>query len=143
MSATIAPIERFMRSVLVVIRPDQTLMEALRLMRLHSIRHLPVVDRGTLVGILSQRDIHLLETLGDVDLAHDLVEEAMVKDVYTVEKDEPIDRVATHMADRRIGTAVIAHGERLLGLFTTTDALRALAAYAIAPTVPGGDEDLE
>jgi acetoin utilization protein AcuB len=143
MPATIAPIERFMSSVLVVIAPEQPLLEALRLMRLHSIRHLPVVKGGALVGILSQRDIHLLETLGDVDPARALVEEAMVRDVYTVEPDAPIDRVATQMADRRVGTAVVAHGSKLLGLFTTTDALRALAVYAIAPTIPGGDEDLD
>lgn len=143
MPATIAPIQRFMSSVLVVIAPEQPLLEALRLMRLHSIRHLPVVKSGALVGILSQRDIHLLETLGDVDPARALVEEAMVRDVYTVEPDAPIDRVATQMADRRVGTAVVAHGSKLLGLFTTTDALRALAAYAIAPTIPGGDEDLD
>ncbi|MBI5362954.1 MAG: CBS domain-containing protein [Planctomycetes bacterium] len=143
MRATVAPIERFMSSVLVVIAPEQPLLEAARLMRLHSIRHLPVVQKGKLVGILSQRDVHLLETLDDVDPARVLVEEAMVRDLYTVEPDEPIDHVASQMAERRIGTAVVAHGPKLLGLFTTTDALRALAAYAIAGEVPGGDEAME
>ena len=41
------------------IRPEQTLAEAHRLMRKHRIRHLPVVDRGKLVGIVSQRDLML------------------------------------------------------------------------------------
>lgn len=143
MRTTVAPIERFMSSVLVVIAPEQPLLEAARLMRLHSIRHLPVVQKGKLVGILSQRDVHLLETLDDVDPARVLVEEAMVRDLYTVEPDEPVDRVASQMAERRIGTAVVAHGQKLLGLFTTTDALRSLAAYAIAGDVPGGDEAME
>lgn len=137
MALHVAPIERFMSTVLVVIAPEQPLMEAARLMRLHSIRHLPVVRKGRLVGILSQRDVHLLETLQDVDPARVLVEEAMVRDVFTVEPDEPIDRVASGMAERRIGTAVVAHGDKLLGLFTTTDALRALAAFAIDQGVPG------
>ena len=137
MPAHAAPIERFMSTVLVVIAPEQPLMEAARLMRLHSIRHLPVVRKGRLVGILSQRDVHLLETLQDVDPARVLLEEAMVHELYSVEPDEPVDRVATEMANRRIGTAVVSHGDKLLGLFTTTDALRALAAFAVDADVPG------
>ncbi|MBK7877731.1 MAG: CBS domain-containing protein [Planctomycetes bacterium] len=137
MPTQVAPIERFMSTVLVVIAPEQPLMEAARLMRLHAIRHLPVVKKGRLVGILSQRDVHLLETLQDVDPARVLVEEAMVREVYTVEPEEPIDRVALGMAERRIGTAVVAHGDKLLGLFTTTDALRALAAYAVDQGILG------
>lgn len=137
MARPAAPIERFMTNVLVVVAPKQPLAEAARLMRLHGIRHLPVIQQGKLVGILSQRDVHLLETLRDVEPGNVLVEEAMVRDLYTVEPDEPIDRVAQHMADRRIGTAVVAHGDRLLGLFTTTDALCALAAFALDPGVPG------
>lgn len=45
-------------------------------MRAHGIRHLPVLERGRLVGLVSQRDLHLLETLRDVDPAHGTVEEA-------------------------------------------------------------------
>lgn len=126
------PIERYMSSVLVVVGPKQPIAEAARLMRLHEIRHLPVVDRGRTVGVISQRDVYLLETLKDVDPARVLVEEAMTREMYTVAPDERVDVVAREMAERKIGSAFVARGEPLLGLFTTTDALRALAALVIA-----------
>jgi acetoin utilization protein AcuB len=129
------PIEHYMSSVLVVVGPKQPIAEASRLMRLHEIRHLPVVDRGRTVGVISQRDVYLLETLEDVDPARVLVEEAMTREMYTVVPDERVDVVAREMADRKIGSAVVARGEQLLGLFTTTDALRALAALVIAAEV--------
>jgi acetoin utilization protein AcuB len=125
------PVENYMSSVLVVIDPNQPISEASRLMRLHDIRHLPVVAHGKVVGMLSQRDVYLIETLQDVDPARVLVEEAMTADPYEVEPEEPIHVVAREMADRRIGSAVIAHNGRLLGLFTTSDALLALSALVV------------
>lgn len=126
------PIEHYMSSVLVVVGPKQPIAEASRLMRLHEIRHLPVVDRGRTSGVISQRDVYLLETLQDVDPTRALVEEAMTREMYTVEPEDRVDVVAREMADRKIGSAIVARGEQLVGLFTTTDALRALAALVIA-----------
>lgn len=100
------PVENYMSSVLIVIDPKDTIAEAARRMRLHTIRHLPVVSKGRVVGILSQRDVYLIETLKDVDPARVLVEEAMTREIYTVEPDEPIHAVAKEMADRRIGSAI-------------------------------------
>ena len=124
-----------MSSVLVVVGPKQPIAEASRLMRLHEIRHLPVVDRGRTIGVISQRDVYLLETLQDVDPTRVLVEEAMTREMYTVGPDERVDVVAREMAARKIGSAVVARGAQLLGLFTTTDALRALGALVIAAEV--------
>lgn len=139
MNHAVPPIERFMSNVLVVIGPKQPLSEATRLMRTHHVRHLPVVDKGKLLGIVSQRDVHLIETLDGVDPKRVLVEEAMTLEVFSVEPDEPVDRVARAMAEKRIGSAVVSHGERLLGLFTTVDALRALAAAYANSHVLGED----
>lgn len=136
MSHTAIPIEHYMSSVLVQIEPERMIAEASRLMRLHSIRHLPVVSKGKVVGVLSQRDVYLIETLKDVDAARVAVEEAMVREVFTVDPEEPVYRVAMEMAERKIGSAVVAHNGKLLGLFTTTDALRALAALVVGSTVP-------
>lgn len=122
------PIENYMSSVLVVIDLLQPIAEASRLMRLHRIRHLPVTKDHTVVGILTQRDVYLVETLEDVDPARVLVAEAMISNPFLVEPEEPIDVVAREMAERRIGSAVVAHNGRLLGLFTAADASLALAA---------------
>ena len=136
MSHLMLPIEHYMSSVLVVIDPHQTIAEASRLMRLHSIRHLPVVDKSSVVGLLSQRDVYLIETRKDVDERRVTVDEAMTTELYTVEPDEPLNAVVRTMADKKLGAAVVTHGGKLKGLFTTTDALRALAVIVVDAEVP-------
>src|SRR5262245_34199119 len=121
-------VERYMSSVIILVGPRQTLAEASRLMRLHSIRHLPVVARSKVVRLLNQRDVYLIGTPRVVDPAAGTVEEARTGEAYTVEPEERIDLVANEMAERKIGSAVVARGDQLLGLFTTSDALHALAA---------------
>lgn len=122
-------IENFMSTVLVVVEPGRTLAEAARLMRSHDIRHLPVVDRGRVVGLLSQRDVYLVETLSDTDPEEIRVEEAMTPEPFVVDPEEPVHTVAKRMAEKKLGSAVVAHDGKLLGLFTVTDALRALAVF--------------
>src|ERR1043165_7029976 len=69
---------------------DALMSEAHRLMREHHVRHLPVLEAGELVGIVSERDLHLIETLPDTDPEEVTVEEAMVPDVYSAGVDTPI-----------------------------------------------------
>jgi acetoin utilization protein AcuB len=125
-------IERFMSRVLVVVDPRQSLGEASQLMRGHGIRHLPVVQAGEVVGILSQRDVYLVETLSNASPREISVEEAMTREPFHVDPEEPLHSVARSMAARRIGSVVVSRDGKLLGLFTVTDALQALAVYAHA-----------
>jgi CBS domain-containing protein len=127
----------YMSSVLVVIGAGQPLSEAIRLMRLHGVRHLPVLRKNKIVGILSQRDVYRMQSVDKTNPAQILVSEAMTAKPYTVEPDERIDRVARHMVRRSIGTALVTYGDDLLGLFTGTDALLALAALVEDDEVPG------
>lgn len=120
-------VQQHMTVTPVVISSDRTLAEAHRLMRARNIRHLPVVDHGRLVGIVSQRDLYLLETLRGVDPANETVAEAMSADPYAVAPDAPLDAVATAMAEKKYGSAVVVDRGSVIGLFTTVDALRALA----------------
>jgi acetoin utilization protein AcuB len=120
-------VQRYMTIGPVVVAGDRTLADAHRLMRERKIRHLPVVDGRELVGILSQRDLYLLETLRGVDPATEVVREAMTPEPYAVPPDAPLDEVATEMAARRIGSVVVVDRGAVIGLFTTVDALRALA----------------
>lgn len=106
---------------------DQTLRVAHELMRRHGIRHLPVLRGGIIVGIVSVRDLHLIETLPDVKEDEVTVEEAMSRDVYTVTRNTPLAEVARHMAEHKLGSAVVVEGNTVVGVLTTVDALRALA----------------
>jgi acetoin utilization protein AcuB len=119
-------IENFMTSSVHTIGTKSPLTEAHRVMNDHAIRHLPVLEGGQLVGMLSQRDLHLIETLKDVVPKEVLVEEAMSQDAYTVAPGTPLEEVAREMALHKYGSAVIVQGREVLGIFTTTDALRAL-----------------
>ncbi len=75
-------VQEYMSVAPVVVSSDRTLAEAHRLMRERNIRHLPVVDGGRLVGVVSQRDLYLLETLRGVDPGVELVREAMASEPY-------------------------------------------------------------
>lgn len=123
-------VERFMTANPIAIASDRTLADAHRIMRDRKIRHLPVVDAGQLVGLVSQRDLYLLETLQGVDPDSERVEEAMTAEPFTVAPDAPLEDVATAMAEHKYGSAVVLHGGQVVGLFTTVDALRALAAVS-------------
>lgn len=106
---------------------DQTLDHASRVMREHQIRHLPVLDGGEVLGILSIRDVYLIETLQDVDPAKVTVEEAMSAEPYSVVPDAPLKEVVAQMAEHKYGAAVVMEGRQVVGIFTTIDALRELS----------------
>jgi acetoin utilization protein AcuB len=121
-------VQRYMTVGPVVISSGRTIADAHGLMRERGIRHLPVVDDGKLVGMLSQRDLYLVETLKGIDPSAERVREAMSADPYSVAPDAPIDVVAEAMAARKLGSAVVVDRGAVIGVFTTVDALRALSA---------------
>jgi acetoin utilization protein AcuB len=109
---------------------DQPLAAASRLMHEHRIRHLPVLKGGQLVGMVTQRDLRLIESLRDVDPETVTVEEAMTPEPYAIAPDTPLERVAAEMADHKYGATIVVDGGEVVGVFTTVDALRALRELA-------------
>jgi acetoin utilization protein AcuB len=108
------------------IAPTSSLSKAVKAMREHQVRHLPVVEREHVVGVLSQRDILIMESLPGVNPTEVRVDEAMVRDVFTATPETPVGEVVETMLERKLGSTIVCEGERVLGVFTTTDALRAL-----------------
>lgn len=112
------------------IDPGESLATARKRMAEHRIRHLPVRSGGRVVGIISERDLFVLATF-DVDFNKGRVGPAMSPDPYTVAPAADLATVAAEMAERRIGSALVVDpAGHLLGIFTDTDALRALARLA-------------
>lgn len=105
---------------------DRLLSEAHALMREHRIRHLPVLQGGKLIGLVSQRDLHLIETLRDVDPEKVTVEEAMSQEPYAVRPDASLEKVAAEMWAKKLGSAIVVEERSVVGVFTTIDALGAL-----------------
>ena len=127
MTKAIPTVQRYMTTSPVSIGLKQSLAHAHHVMREHRIRHLPVLDGGVLVGLVSQRDLHLIETLKDVDAHTVSVEEAMTSEVYAVAPDAPLDEVAEAMATRKLGSAVVMQNSHVVGIFTNVDVCRALS----------------
>jgi acetoin utilization protein AcuB len=125
MSKPIPTVRAWMTTSPRAIEADASLNDAHQIMRDEGFRHLPVLEHGRLLGIVSQRDLHLIETLRDVDPDAVTVREAMVSHPYFVEPDAPLDGVVAEMAEHRFGAAVVMEESKVVGMFTTVDALRA------------------
>jgi acetoin utilization protein AcuB len=113
----------------------QPLERAAAKMREHRVRHLPVLDGGELLGILSERDVAFVRALRDVDVAHLLVEDAMSIEPFAVEPDTALADVAREMRRHRYGSAVVRDGRDIVGIITTIDVLAALIGVLDGETV--------
>lgn len=120
-------VEKYMTASPHTVGRNQPLSVAHRIMRDHRIRHLPVLDAGKLVGVVSDRDLHLIETLKDVDPDKVKVDEAMSPEPFVVDRRKPLTEVVVEMVERKVGSALVVDEDRVIGVFTVIDALRLLA----------------
>jgi acetoin utilization protein AcuB len=109
---------------LVTVRPQESVRHAYRLMRDHRFRHLPVVEAGRLVGIVSDRDLRpvlLSPTLGRAR-----VRELMSETLTTVGPETPVEEAASLLVVKKIGCLPVIADGRLMGIVTETDLLAVL-----------------
>lgn len=128
-------VEDWMQRRPVTISPQETLRGAWRIIRENRIRHLPVVERGRLLGIVTDRDLrHALPSRAVGLEAHELphlaekvnVWEVMARAVVTIGRDAPIEEAARLLLKYRIGGLPVVRGDTLVGIITKTDLVRAL-----------------
>jgi acetoin utilization protein AcuB len=120
-----------MTQEVVTVAQETTAAEALALCRMNRIRHLPVLQGGRLVGVISDRDLRAATpALGDPARAEALhrlrVADEMARDVVTARPEDPIEDAAMAMYERKIGCLPVIDGEDLVGIVTSSDVLRAL-----------------
>jgi acetoin utilization protein AcuB len=127
MSKPIPSIQKYMTTTPHSIGSEQTIAKASAMMAQYEIRHLPVLHGGQLMGILTDRDIKLIESFRDVDPNKISVEDAMTEQPYTVDPDTALDEVVQTMAEKKYGSAVVVQNHKVVGIFTNVDACRALA----------------
>ncbi|MBX3189829.1 MAG: CBS domain-containing protein [Labilithrix sp.] len=89
-------------------QPTSTAREMMRTLDVH---HLPILERGELVGVLTSHDHERFDTV----------------DAYAVGPDAPLGEVAAEMVARRSDCAVVIERGRVAGIFTSQDALRVIA----------------
>lgn len=121
----IPSISKFMTTVPKTIGSEQSLAKASKLMSEFRIRHLPVLHGGKLVGILSDRDVKLVESFADVDPEKVSVEEAFSPDPYITSPQSSLADVCSEMAAHKYGCALVCDNNKLVGIFTWIDALNA------------------
>lgn len=127
MTKPIPTIDKYMSTSPLVVDQSATLRDAQRLMTQHHIRHLPVMNGDSLVGLLSDRDLALITSIAGADPGVLLVVDAMTPKPFTVTPKSPIDEVVTTMAEQKIGSAVVMDNHHVVGIFTAVDALAAFA----------------
>jgi acetoin utilization protein AcuB len=104
--------------------PGTTVKHALEAMEKWGIRHLPVIEKGKVVGVVSQRDLMLHLDTSETKILRDL----MTTEIYTVNPNQYLHEVVFEMAQRKFGSAVVVNEQKeIVGIFTTTDALYLLS----------------
>ncbi|ANA40072.1 MULTISPECIES: CBS domain-containing protein [Geobacter] len=120
----------------VTIEKDATVIEAIHLMKEKNIRRVPVMDKETIVGILTEKmvadfrpskatsldtwEVHYI-------LSKTPVTEAMNPKPYKVKPDTDLTAAAQLLHDRKLnGVLVVDDDDRLVGILTVTNALEAL-----------------
>jgi len=111
---------------------DRTVREASDLMQARGIRHLPVLEQGRAVGVITWSDINVLESVLQVDTDRMKIGEVMSKEVATAAPDDLLSEAAARMAAAHIGSLLVLEEGRLAGMFTATDAVRALASLDLS-----------
>lgn len=137
----IPPIKSVMTPFPHWIEVDEPLARARDVMAEHEIRYLPVMERGKLVGVLTEKDMRKAETSGGTDGDDTLVKDVCDLEAYVVGLSEPLDHVLSEMADKHIGSALVVKDGKLAGIFTLTDACRCFEKllHSLFPT--GGNDN--
>ena len=119
-----------------VLSRDETLDLADDVMTMGRIRHIPILDNGELVGIISQRDMFRSAAVAALGFVGDTqkaliktirIKEIMTANVVTIDPDASVKEAALIMIEKRIGCLPVVEQRKLIGIITETDILRYVA----------------
>ena len=143
-------VRNWMTEKLVTLSPETNVAEALTLCRERRIRHIPILEGGHLVGVVTDRDLRdASPALGDPERASALqkirVGDVMTQEVITTDPEDSIENAAQVMYEHKIQSLpVVTEGpvvdegsavaeEELLGIVTSSDVMRALVTFVGLP----------
>jgi acetoin utilization protein AcuB len=145
-----ARIKELMQSEVFTVGPDDMVDRVFFLLHYEKIRHLPVIERGKVVGIVSDRDLY--KALGprgrrrvtsgepgktSLYVMPRRVRHVMRRGVITIDPEAEATKAAAIMARRRIGALPVVRNDKLVGIITSTDLLREYARLGRArPAAP-------
>lgn len=118
------------------LRPEQSLLEAMRFLRDHGVRHIPVVDAdGALVGVVTDRDVKRATPsalLGEQRQVWDElvngtpVSKIMTRQVITGEPTTPLRDVVRRFVEDKIGCVPVVERGKVVGIVTAHDLLKVM-----------------
>lgn len=114
--------------------PEESLMEAVQVMRLRKIRRIPIVVGDKLVGLLTEGDLKRAEpsTLSDTQehftevMEGTQVNRIMIENLLTTTPDTPLVEAARTLWTNKYGALPVLEGEKLVGILTDNDLIGAL-----------------
>ncbi len=118
-------ISDFMTPVVCCADVELTLADARDRMTANKIRHLLITRGPMVVGVLSQRDIDVADASARKREVPTIAD-AMHTEVFTCNDGAPLVDVVSAMEAKKIGCTIVRDGNKAVGIFTTTDALRAV-----------------
>lgn len=140
-------VEQVMTRRPVTVHADEPLEAARRILLASPFRHLPVLDRTGLVGVLSDRDLLAAVTMHGVDDAMSRsVREVMKRGLQLIRPDATVSEAASAMVAREIGCLPVVEEGRLTGIVTAKDVLAEIPGAVMpepeteAPTEPTAND---
>ena len=126
-------VKEYMSTNVITCTPDTLVLDAQKLMDMHNIRRLPVVDKGKLIGIITQDRIREVSpspatslTVWELNylIAKMKIKDVMVKNTVTIGPDATVEEAAALGQKHRIGALPVVDKGKLVGIITTTDLFR-------------------
>lgn len=121
----IMKVVELMNKNVVTCHPEEQVTTIINKFELFNIAGMPVVDKGTLVGIICQSDI--LKRVKDGDMERLTVKDVMVRDVITASPTESAIFVAKLMIEKSVNRVPIVENQKVVGIVTRGDIIRAVA----------------
>lgn len=125
------PVDEFTTPDPVTATETTSIDDLVGIMKTHGIRHLPILRKEKVVGIISERDVRIASALTKREKMQVQASDIMTTNPVTVSNQSSIEEVAFEMSQKKIGSVIVNdENDNLLGIFTATDALNALIEIA-------------
>ena len=131
-------IDELMTAEPATLSPDDTVRDAIDLLRSLDVRHVPIVRNGRLVGMLSDRDLReatlpMLHAFDNPDAALKVYDQPLAdlmrSDIISVEAGSDAGELIDLMIDHKVGAIPVVDADSLVGIVSYIDVLRACREF--------------
>ncbi len=102
---------------------DAGIRDALVAMKKHSVRHLPVVENGLFLGLVTLGDLKQAIIASMIEQLK--VSDVMIREPYTITRETSLEKAAQIIYEKRIGCLPVVEDEKIVGILTVNDILNA------------------